>query len=81
MDESLDDRSAQSTAPTANAQSKDNDGSQKISGEKLGDFYKELAREFPIVSIEDPFDQVGGSTGLALPPSLGRVVVLNLERG
>lgn len=39
-------------------QSKDNDGSQKISGEKLGDFYKELAREFPIVSIEDPFDQV-----------------------
>jgi len=24
----------------------------------LGDFYKELAKEFPIVSIEDPFDQV-----------------------
>jgi enolase len=39
-------------------QNKDADGSQKISGVKLGDFYKELARDFPIVSIEDPFDQV-----------------------
>lgn len=39
-------------------QSKDNDGSQKITGVQLGDFYKELARDFPIVSIEDPFDQV-----------------------
>jgi len=39
-------------------QTKDNDGSSKITGEQLGEFYKELAREFPIVSIEDPFDQV-----------------------
>ncbi|TFJ83796.1 hypothetical protein NSK_004898 [Nannochloropsis salina CCMP1776] len=36
---------------------KDNDGSSKITGEQLGEFYKELARKFPIVSIEDPFDQ------------------------
>ena len=34
-----------------------NDGSQVITGEELGELYKELAREFPIVSIEDPFDQ------------------------
>lgn len=40
-----------------NFKSKDNDGSEKITGVQLGDFYKELARDFPIVSIEDPFDQ------------------------
>lgn len=39
-------------------QNKDGDGSQKITGEQLGDFYKSLAKDFPIVSIEDPFDQV-----------------------
>lgn len=34
-----------------------NDGSQKISGEKLKDLYKSFVDEYPIVSIEDPFDQ------------------------
>ncbi|KAK4478700.1 hypothetical protein RD792_014195 [Penstemon davidsonii] len=34
-----------------------NDGSQKISGEKLKDLYKSFVSEYPIVSIEDPFDQ------------------------
>ncbi|GAU16023.1 hypothetical protein TSUD_338940, partial [Trifolium subterraneum] len=34
-----------------------NDGSQKISGEALKDLYKSFAKEYPIVSIEDPFDQ------------------------
>mmetsp|Transcript_10826 Transcript_10826/g.14057 ORF Transcript_10826/g.14057 Transcript_10826/m.14057 type:complete len:469 (-) Transcript_10826:213-1619(-) len=33
------------------------DGSSKLSGEELGQFYKELCNDFPIVSIEDPFDQ------------------------
>ncbi|MCL4138852.1 UNVERIFIED_CONTAM: hypothetical protein GTU68_026063, partial [Idotea baltica] len=36
----------------------DTDGSQKISGDKLRDLYMEFCNEFPIVSIEDPFDQV-----------------------
>ncbi|EGC28876.1 hypothetical protein DICPUDRAFT_93248 [Dictyostelium purpureum] len=36
---------------------KNNDGSQVISGEKLGDLYREFIKEYPIVSIEDPFDQ------------------------
>mmetsp|Transcript_36176 Transcript_36176/g.62697 ORF Transcript_36176/g.62697 Transcript_36176/m.62697 type:complete len:778 (+) Transcript_36176:137-2470(+) len=36
---------------------KDNDGSQVISGDALKDMFKELATEFPIESIEDPFDQ------------------------
>jgi len=36
---------------------KQNEGKMKISGDKLGDLYKEFIKEFPIVSIEDPFDQ------------------------
>uniref|UniRef100_A0A6U4G2R8 phosphopyruvate hydratase n=2 Tax=Phaeomonas parva TaxID=124430 RepID=A0A6U4G2R8_9STRA len=35
----------------------DNDGSMKLTGEALGDFYKELAKDFPIQSIEDPFNE------------------------
>lgn len=34
-----------------------NDGSQKISGNQLIDLYKSFVAEYPIVSIEDPFDQ------------------------
>lgn len=34
-----------------------NDGSQKISGNSLKDLYKSFVSEYPIVSIEDPFDQ------------------------
>ncbi|XP_068202159.1 enolase isoform X1 [Palaemon carinicauda] len=36
---------------------KDSDGSQKISGDQLRDLYSEFCNEFPITSIEDPFDQ------------------------
>ncbi|GFQ04142.1 enolase [Phtheirospermum japonicum] len=36
---------------------KNNNGSQKISGDKLKDLYKSFVAEYPIVSIEDPFDQ------------------------
>ncbi|GKB02649.1 enolase, partial [Tanacetum coccineum] len=34
-----------------------NNGSQKISGVQLKDLYKSFVSEYPIVSIEDPFDQ------------------------
>jgi hypothetical protein len=34
-----------------------NDGSQKISGDSLKNVYKSFVSEYPIVSIEDPFDQ------------------------
>merc|ERR1719430_1073834 len=34
-----------------------NDGSQKISGDQLCGMYMDFCKEFPIVSIEDPFDQ------------------------
>jgi len=33
------------------------DGSSKLTGEELGQFYRDLCKDFPIVSIEDPFDQ------------------------
>ena len=30
-----------------------------LSSDKLGDMYKEFIHDAPVVSIEDPFDQVG----------------------
>ena len=44
----------------------------RLSGRALGDFYRGLVAEFPIATIEDPFDQVQGggkkSTGSVGPP-------------
>ncbi|XP_074289697.1 enolase-like isoform X1 [Silene latifolia] len=40
-----------------NFKEENNDGSQRISGEPLKDLYKSFVAEYPIVSIEDPFDQ------------------------
>lgn len=34
-----------------------NDGSKKMTGEQLMNYYVELANKYPIISIEDPFDQ------------------------
>jgi len=34
-----------------------NDGKQKLSGQELSDLYTSFVKEFPLVSIEDPFDQ------------------------
>jgi len=33
------------------------DGSQKMTSDQLADYYRELIRDYPIISIEDPFDQ------------------------
>jgi len=35
-------------------------GNQVLTGPELADLYKDLANKYPIVSIEDPFDQVRG---------------------
>ncbi|KAK1406395.1 hypothetical protein QVD17_41692 [Tagetes erecta] len=40
-----------------NFKEENNDGKEKISGEQLKDLYKSFVSEYPIVSIEDPFDQ------------------------
>ncbi|KAK6140041.1 hypothetical protein DH2020_026176 [Rehmannia glutinosa] len=42
---------------TAIAKAEQWPGSQKISGDQLKDVYKSFVAEYPIVSIEDPFDQ------------------------
>jgi len=34
-----------------------NDGSARLSGEELGDLYASFAKDYPLVSVEDPFDQ------------------------
>jgi enolase len=36
---------------------KDNDGSQRLTGEELLDLYKKFCADYPVVTIEDPFDQ------------------------
>jgi len=36
---------------------KNADDSHKITGEKLADLYRSYVKDFPVVSIEDPFDQ------------------------
>jgi len=40
-----------------NFKEENNDGKAKISGEELKDLYKSFVSDYPIVSIEDPFDQ------------------------
>ena len=34
-----------------------NDGSKVLSGPKLAELYADLANKYPIISIEDPFEQ------------------------
>jgi enolase len=51
-----------------------NDGSNKISGDSLKDLYKSFVSEYPIVSIEDPFDQDDWSTYAKLTDEIGQQV-------
>uniref|UniRef100_A0A7S2XXL5 phosphopyruvate hydratase n=1 Tax=Fibrocapsa japonica TaxID=94617 RepID=A0A7S2XXL5_9STRA len=50
------------------------DGSMRLSGEALGEFYQELCRDFPIKSIEDPFDQDDWDSYAKLTPKIGKEV-------
>jgi enolase len=36
---------------------KDNDGSQRLTGDELTDLYKKFCADYPVITIEDPFDQ------------------------
>jgi len=40
-----------------NFKEKNNNGDQVVTGKELGNIYKEFAKDFPLVSMEDPFDQ------------------------
>ncbi|KAI3463799.1 hypothetical protein Pfo_020462 [Paulownia fortunei] len=48
-----------------------NDGAHVLPAQSLGDLYKEFVRDFPIVSIEDPFDQDDWSSWSSLQSSVG----------
>ncbi|RMZ55538.1 hypothetical protein APUTEX25_000121 [Auxenochlorella protothecoides] len=55
--------------------SEPNDGSQRKSQEEIRAFYKELATSYPIISIEDPFDQDDWETYAALTADLDVQIV------
>jgi len=50
---------------------KNNDGSQKKSGEEMIALYKEFVNEYPVVSIEDPFDQDDWATYQKITHDIG----------
>ena len=45
----------------------------KMSGEKLGEFYGQLAKDYPIITIEDPFDQDDWAVRRARSAQLGAI--------
>jgi enolase len=57
-----------------NFKEENNDGSNKISGDSLKDLYKSFVSEYPIESIEDPFDQDDWSTYAKLTDEIGQKV-------
>ncbi|XP_073118850.1 enolase 1, chloroplastic [Henckelia pumila] len=52
-----------------------NDGAHVLKAESLRDLYKEFVRDFPIVSIEDPFDQDDWSSWSSLQASVDIQIV------
>lgn len=52
-----------------------NDGAHVLKAESLRDTYKEFVRDFPIVSIEDPFDQDDWSSWSSLQASVDIQIV------
>lgn len=53
-----------------NFKNQPNDGAHVLTAQQLGDLYKEFVKEFPIVSIEDPFDQDDWSAWASLQSSV-----------
>jgi len=49
----------------------DNDGSQCLSGEALMALYKEFCEKYPMISIEDPFDQDDFASYKAMTTDIG----------
>lgn len=47
-----------------------NDGAHVLSAESLAELYREFIKDFPIVSIEDPFDQDDWSSWASLQSSV-----------
>lgn len=57
-----------------NFKAKDNDGSQRLSSDKLADLYKEFTTSFPITSVEDVFDQDDWEAWAKLTSEVGKDV-------
>ncbi|KAJ3224055.1 hypothetical protein HDU81_008763 [Chytriomyces hyalinus] len=55
--------------------SDNSDASQHLSGEKLGELYQSFIKEYPIVSIEDPFDQDDWESYAKLTSAVGIQIV------
>jgi len=51
---------------------KDTEGSQLVSADELGDIYKEFTSEFPVVSIEDGYDQDDWAAWTKLTADIGK---------
>jgi len=51
-----------------------NDGKAVVTGEQLGELYASFVKEFPLVSIEDPFDQDDWANYKAFTAKLGAKV-------
>jgi len=57
-----------------NFKEENNDGSKVLTGGELGDLYKDFAEKFPLVSVEDPFDQDDWSNYSQLTGDIGEDV-------
>lgn len=53
---------------------KNNDGKQRITGQQMVELYESYARDYPILSIEDPFDQDDWATYTTLTSRIGQKV-------
>ncbi|PHU02609.1 Enolase [Capsicum chinense] len=58
-----------------NFKNQPNDGAHVLSAQGLCEFYKEYVKDFPIVSIEDPFDQDDWSSWASLQSSVDMQLV------
>jgi enolase len=58
-----------------NFKNQPNDGAHVLLAQRLGDLYKEFVKDFPIVSIEDPFDQDDWSSWASLQSSVDIQIV------
>mmetsp|Transcript_35308 Transcript_35308/g.6374 ORF Transcript_35308/g.6374 Transcript_35308/m.6374 type:complete len:175 (-) Transcript_35308:394-918(-) len=48
-----------------------NDGSQRLTGQELSNVYKSFIENYPLVSVEDPFDQDDWSSYSAMTADVG----------
>jgi len=54
-----------------------NDGKEVRTGEQLAALYQEFVKEYPVISIEDPFDQDDWESYAKLTAALGKVTIYN----